>query len=55
MSTSTNENEMSTKIHIVFVSTVGLHPTSGDRRHRADRGCHVECVCIIYTLIICEF
>ena len=32
MSTFANENEMSTKIYILFVSTVGLHPTSGDWR-----------------------
>ena len=52
MSTLAYENEMSTKIHIVFVSTVGLHPTSGNWRHRADRGSHITqrelpafCVC----------
>ena len=38
--------EMSTKIHIVFLSTVGLHPTSGDWRHWADRGCLIICMCI---------
>ena len=37
MSTFVNENEMNTKIHIAFVSTVGKHPSSGDWRHRADR------------------
>ena len=29
---------MSTKIRTLFVSTVGLYPTPGDWRHRADRG-----------------
>ena len=39
---------MSTKIHIVFVSTVGLHQSLGDWRHKADRGCHILCVYIYY-------
>ena len=30
MSTFVNEIKMSTQIHIVFVSTVGLHPSFGD-------------------------
>ena len=37
---------MTTKINSVFVSTVGLHPTAGNWRHRADRGCHIICVYI---------
>ena len=32
MSTSPNENEMSTKILIVFVRPQGLHPTAGNWR-----------------------
>ena len=43
---------MSTKIHIVFVCTVGLHAASGDWRHRADRGCHIICV-YIYSYCLC--
>ena len=47
MLTFVNENEMSTKIHIVyFVSTVELLPASGDWRHRADTGCHIISVYI---------
>ena len=51
MLTFGNENEMSTKIHIVFVNRVGLHPTSGDWRHRAGRECHIICVCTLYILL----
>ena len=44
MSTLVNENEMSTKVDIVFVSTVGLQP-SGDWRHKVGSGCHIyECI-----------
>ena len=54
MSTFVNENEMSTKIHIVFVSSVGLHPTSGNLRQSWEREGVVLYVCA-YTLIVCEF
>ena len=45
---------MNTKIHIIFVSTVELHPSSGDWRHRADGGCHIICMCL-YSLLPVSF
>ena len=53
MSTFANENEMSTKIHTVFVGTVGLHPTSGTGDMELTEG--VILYVRAYTLLVCKF